>query len=50
MLIPYWFMHLVKKLISVAVKMQVSFKPGLDAKFIPEIPENLNFRNFFRVV
>ena len=39
-------MHLVKKLILVAVKMQVSFKPvlnRLDAKFIPEIPKNPNF-------
>ena len=35
MLIPYWSMHLVKKLILVAARMQVSFKPGLDGKFIP---------------
>ena len=50
MLIPYWSMHLVKKLILVAVKMQVSFKPGLDAKFIPEISKNQNFLNFVRVI
>ena len=50
MLIPYWSMHLVKKLILVAVKMQVSFKSGLDVNFIPEISKNQNFRNFFRVI
>ena len=50
MSIPYWFMHLVKKLILVAVKMQVSFKSGLDVNFIPEISKNQNFRNFFRVI
>ena len=43
MLIPYWSMHLVKKLILVAAKMQVSLKPGLDANFIPENPKNPNF-------
>ena len=50
MLIPYWSMHLVKKLILVAVKMQVSFKPGLNANIIPEISKNPNFRNLVRVI
>ena len=43
MLIPYWSMHLVKKLILVAAKMPVSLKPAFDANFIPVIPKNPNF-------
>ena len=46
MLIPYWSMHLVKKLILVAARMQVSFKPAKNAKFIPEISKKSEFPKF----